>query len=565
MQYGSLLLIIINHQNSLSKMTRLLISVLLIVCLPMLAEAQPVSLDESTDFIRDLQWQAIDSNHATWGRWGTSPDRFTDWTSHSNRLIPVYTFGINLAQYKGENSIYRDSDRLNKLYRRTPRSTVNSNAVYLDQTDIYHLQQQAVQQGKKYIFLVVFDGMDWQTTRAAAIYRNRADHYEQGRGRGLAFQDYDKTETDFGFFVSSPFNNTTSINTNAQVVTGRSERFYGGYDPLVGGFHPWDSPASYPYLICRDSWEHTHAYTDSAASATSMTCGIKTFNGAINVDPSGIQVIPIARQLQEQGFSVGAVTSVPFSHATPACTYANNVSRADYQDISRDMLGLSSIANRNPLQGMDVVIGCGWGNAPETRSQFTEQKNDQGINYVFGNHFLTKEDLATIDILHGGRYQVAIRSAGKSGRENLRRASRKAANDGTRLFGFYGTDHEHLPYATANGDYRPARGLSASEMYSWQDLYENPTIRDMTEAALAVLQENSNGFWLLVESGDVDWANHDNNLDDSIGAVFSGEAAFLAIVNWIEQNECWDQAAVIVTADHGHLFVLEDPQALIPK
>ncbi len=30
----------------------------------------------------------------------------------------------------------------------------------------------------------------------------------------------------------------------------------------------------------------------------------------------------------------------------------------------------------------------------------------------------------------------------------------------------------------------------------------------------------------MVESGDVDWANHANNLDSSIGAVFAGDEAF---------------------------------------
>ena len=42
----------------------------------------------------------------------------------------------------------------------------------------------------------------------------------------------------------------------------------------------------------------------------------------------------------------------------------------------------------------------------------------------------------------------------------------------------------------------------------------------MTEAAISVLEQNERGFWLMVEAGDVDWANHNNNIDDSIGAVF---------------------------------------------
>jgi len=77
-----------------------------------------------------------------------------------------------------------------------------------------------------------------------------------------------------------------------------------------------------------------------------------------------------------------------------------------------------------------------------------------------------------------------------------------------------------------------------------------------------VLETKPNGFWLMVEAGEVDWANHANNLDGSIGAVLSGDAALAAIFNWIEQQQAWDDTAVIVTADHGHYLVLNDPAAI---
>jgi alkaline phosphatase len=69
----------------------------------------------------------------------------------------------------------------------------------------------------------------------------------------------------------------------------------------------------------------------------------------------------------------------------------------------------------------------------------------------------------------------------------------------------------------------------------------------------------------MVEAGDVDWANHGNNIDNSIGAVFSGEAAVQSIFEWIEKKNAWDESLVIVTADHGHFFHLVRPEALIPN
>ena len=66
----------------------------------------------------------------------------------------------------------------------------------------------------------------------------------------------------------------------------------------------------------------------------------------------------------------------------------------------------------------------------------------------------------------------------------------------------------------------------------------------------------------MVEAGDVDWGNHDNNLDNSIGAVLSGDDAFGVVMDWVDENDAWDYTAVIVTADHGHYLVLKDPQTI---
>ena len=85
----------------------------------------------------------------------------------------------------------------------------------------------------------------------------------------------------------------------------------------------------------------------------------------------------------------------------------------------------------------------------------------------------------------------------------------------------------------------------------------------MTAAALDVLSNRPEGFWLMVESGDVDWANHDDNLDNSIGAVNSGDAAVRVITDWVERHSNWNETVLIVTADHGHYLVLDRPEDLI--
>ncbi len=507
----------------------------------------------SADKIRDLQREAEEQKSAEWGHWGKDATRYSSWTNHSNRLIPIYTFGMKLDAYRGANSPYRDPQKIEKLYGYLPQGVVNSNADYFDQTDLYRIQQDAIQAGKKHIILFVFDGMDWQTTQAAAIYHS-GKVYDSGRGSGLAFQDYRGTETDYGSFVSSPHNTGTNADLNAQTVLNEEGTQRGGYNAVIGGATPWARPKVDEYLLGQYR-RASHAVTDSASSATSMTSGIKTYNAAINVDSEGKQVVPIARQLQsERSFAIGVVTSVPISHATPAAAYANNVSRNDYQDLSRDLVGLPSIAHRNnPLPGVDVMLGGGWG-------EDKDSDDKQGDNYVPGNKYLPAEEIASLDHTQGGRYVVAQRTPGQSGSEVLLEAARKAYDNDLRLFGFFGVGGGQLPFQTADGDYDPY-----GTRYSQADVTENPTLADMTRAALGVLSKNKNGFWLMVEAGDVDWANHSNNLDSSIGAVLSGDAAFQVITAWAEKNNAWNDTVVIVTADHGHYLVIDHPEVLIDE
>jgi alkaline phosphatase len=523
------------------------------------------------DYIRDLQTNAVESGKAEFGHWGVDPKNYMEWGTHSNRLIPVYAFGtlgdgsgVDLLSYSGESSPYRDADKVQRLYGYLPEGTVDPTADWMDQTNIYDIQKAALLAGRKQIILVVFDGMDWQTTRAAAIYQSRKIEYAEGRGTGLHFQDYTAGgKTQFSYMVTSPHNEGTDTDVDTQVVKNPGGELRGGYAPSMAGRFPWSVPPNNDYGTSRNKdAPPVHAYTDSSSSATSMTAGQKIYNNGVNVDPAGTPLKTIAHEAQEKGYMVGVVTSVPISHATPACAYSHNVHRDDYQDLTRDLLGLPSISHpKSPLPGVDVLIGSGFG---ESRKK-DPKKDAQGVNFVEGNRYLADPDLAAVDVKNGGKYRVALRTAGKKGGEYIQEQAECAAQNHERFLGYFGGPHGHLPFRTADGDYKPSVGRSKkAEILTPEDVSENPTLAEMTTAALTVLQKRDRGFWLMVEAGDVDWANHDNNIDTSIGAVISGDKAVKVITDWVEKNSSWDETVLIVTADHGHYLVLEQPELLIP-
>lgn len=505
-------------------------------------------------------------------------DVFSNHTGHTNRLIPVYTFGrtLDLKAVTGANSRYRGEAQVRALYGRLSENTVNPRAVYADQSDLHRVQEEAIERGTKYVFTVWFDGMDWDTARAAAVAKTGRD-YAEGKGSGLAFQDYAGGDPQFGFVVTSPTHDKARPDVDAQSVSFPGDFLFGGYDARIAGPNPWTPGPRYVpgYLKGLNASKAEreavaaaggvlHAYTDSSCSAAEYASGVKSYNNGINVAPDGRFVPTLFNRLQADGWKVGTVTSVPFDHASPAAMYAHNVFRDDYQDLAREMLGLPGVVveatGKGPrLPGLDVVLGTGYGIVAEPAALAK-----QGRNAVPGPLFLTAADRRAIDAAHGGRYVVAETAAGQDGGRAVRDAARRAAREGRRLFGQFGREGlDHLPYRTADGRFDPVRGQKKADRYTPADLLEQPTLADLTAAALTVLAaEPGRPFALFVEAGDVDFALHDNNLDNAIGAIYSGEAAIRVILDWVERHSNWDESALIVTADHGHFLVLDDPAAL---
>lgn len=513
-------------------------------------------------------------------------DVFSNHASHSNRLAPVYAFGrkLDLSAVMGQNSRYRDPERIKAAYGVLPANTLNPEAEYADQSDLYFVQKQAVARGVKHLFIVWFDGMDWPTTQAAAIVKS-AKVYTEGKGSGLFFQDYaGQGSAQYGFVVTSPTHDQNRVDVDRQTVVIPPTSLGGGYDALIAGPTPW-RPGSLAPLApgyfkgqsaspsdragVEKAGRVLHAYTDSSQSAGEMISGVKSYNNGLNVADDGRLIPTLFHELQEKGWKLGTVTSVPFDHASPAGMYAQNVHRDDYQDLAREMLGLPGImqeARGAALKpGLDVVMGTGYGVATNAGSL-----KAQGKNGVEGSLFITDKDLAAVDVKNGGKYVVVHTESGVNGSQALDRAAAQAAGSGSRLFALFGRDGlDHLPYQTADGSYNPAPSMgrggkpAPAEVYSPADREEQPTLSRMTTAALKVLSANPNQpFALFVEAGDVDFALHANNLDNAIGAVLSGEEAVRIITEWVEARSNWDESALIVSSDHGHYLVVDDPKAL---
>ena len=78
----------------------------------------------------------------------------------------------------------------------------------------------------------------------------------------------------------------------------------------------------------------TSLITDSAAGATALASGIKTYNGAVGVSKDTLAIETIIEQISTKGISTGLISTSAITHATPACFYAHVKSRRMEEDIA---------------------------------------------------------------------------------------------------------------------------------------------------------------------------------------------------------------------------------------
>jgi alkaline phosphatase len=78
----------------------------------------------------------------------------------------------------------------------------------------------------------------------------------------------------------------------------------------------------------------TSLITDSAAAATAMACGEKTYNKAIGVNAQGEDLLNLTELMSQKGGSSGLIATSSITHATPASFYAHHTDRNDHDIIA---------------------------------------------------------------------------------------------------------------------------------------------------------------------------------------------------------------------------------------
>jgi len=288
--------------------------------------------------------------------------------------------------------------------------------------------------------------------------------------------------------------------------------------PAGGSYEPNLAWTSFDYV--------KHGYTDSAAAATAMSTGIKTYDGAIGVDLDKKPLTHIIEQCEQLGKATGVITTVPLSHATPAGFVAHNPSRDNCKEIAREMLLESAV---------DCIMGCG---NPFYDDDGKPEKKPHSFKYVGGK--------STWNSLVAGTAGADADADGIDDPWTLiqTRAEFLKLADGSTPKRVCGIPQVYKTLQQARS------GDEKADPYVVPQTKTVPTLEEMTKAAINVLDDDPDGFFLMIEGGAVDWANHLNQSGRMLEEQIDFDKAVEAVTKWVGKNSNWDESLLIVTADH---------------
>ena len=249
--------------------------------------------------------------------------------------------------------------------------------------------------------------------------------------------------------------------------------------------------------------------TDSAAAGTALAAGVKTNNGYIAMTPDGTETTTLIEAVQSLGYATGIVTSTRITHATPAAFATHNADRNDENGIAEDYV----------ISNVDFIAGGGIRNfLPSTYE--TADKDPMGSTIKS-----KRED--DRDLLAEFETQGYTVFAGAKGSTDISAYTPKA---GDKVFA--ALTYSHMPYEIdrANAD---------------TDL---PSLSELTETAVSLLELDDEGFMLMVEGGRIDHACHPNDIAAAIYDTIEFDEVVQVALDFYNQHP--DDTLIVVAGDH---------------
>lgn len=309
------------------------------------------------------------------------------------------------------------------------------------------------------------------------------------------------------------------ISDGMGVGTNYAIRLYDGQQKGMLGEEnvlPWEA---FPNVALVKTYNINAQTPDSAPTAGAMNTGVKQIFNTINLSENGLhdncaseegnKLTTFAEMMTEAGKSVGAVTTARITHATPAAVYAKTANR-NWEDEAPE--GCTDIATQlvDAMKAGTIDVAMGGG-----RRYFAPK--DAPIDEGGKGHRPDGTDLIQ-----------AAKDAGIQYAWNTATANALSLDGTSPILALFEDSHMKYEHDRADDD--------------------EPSLADMTKLAIEQLSKNEGGFYLEIEAGRVDHANHDGNV---FRTLTDGEALVKAVEMADAMTDDSD-TLIIVTADHEH-------------
>ncbi|XP_064577600.1 intestinal-type alkaline phosphatase [Zonotrichia leucophrys gambelii] len=290
---------------------------------------------------------------------------------------------------------------------------------------------------------------------------------------------------------------------------------------------------AFPYVALSKTYNVDRQVPDSAGTATAYLCGVKGNYQTIGVSAAarhsqcsttfGNEVISVMERARRAGKAVGIVTTTRVQHASPSGTYAHVVNRDWYADASMPQearqQGCKDIAWQL-VHNIDINVILGGGRKYMTPAgtpdpEYPADSSQDGIRKD-GNNLIDM----WLQARPGARY-VWNRT------EMLAAAADPNVHYLMGLFEPVDTKYNLVRNTTLD-----------------------PSLTEMTEAAITILSRNPNGFYLFVEGGRIDHGHHDGAAHKALTEAVEFDWAIERAGTMTDE----DDTLTVITADHSHVF-----------
>ncbi|XOV86769.1 MAG: alkaline phosphatase [Pseudomonadota bacterium] len=293
------------------------------------------------------------------------------------------------------------------------------------------------------------------------------------------------------------------------VATVTAARIHAGQINGNSGEENLLSFEAFPATALSKTYAVNRQVSDSASTATAMVTGVKTNFRFVSMDETATpgdcntgKLTTILEMAEAKGLATGVVSTTRLTHATPAALYAH-------------------VTNRNMER--DAEAGC-----PDIASQLIDFPYGDGLDVALGGGYPAFDPALRND----GRNLIEEWQASGPGASVVRTRGELVAIDANtrRLLGLFSDSHM---------DYERERRP------------EQPSLTEMTEAAISLVKRNRKGFFLMIEGGRIDHGHHAGNASLALTETIEFSNAIRRATELVG-----DDTLIIVTADHSHVMTM---------